>query len=180
MSAISASTPVFIWAIKPSTGQRNWAHGFESRKDRNYRLVLWPLMSSDSHAAKSFRYDYAVIVRRRAAEELQCDYHFSLTPDGEEVAQQDRGAPDQEGREVTFFNGIVVRPFSPRGWCIKFPGTAIETMRADTVQDVYERVKERNLLGKAEKAPAPPPEPEPEPETIPQPRLRPGDLYGTR
>jgi hypothetical protein len=136
-------------------------------------------MNDEAAMARSHRYDLALIARRRGAEELppQYDYHFSLTPDGEEVAQQDRGAPDQAGREIQFFKNVIVRPYTPRGWCIRYPGTAIESTRGDSVEDAYQKCKERGLLSRAEAAP---PEPEPEPpqeveqEII---RIRPGDLF---
>ncbi len=182
MSAISASTLVFPYFLDPQTGQRIWLTSAETRTTRDDRKILFPLMDDDQAAAKSFRYDLALIMQRRFREEglgPQYDLHFALNPTGEEVARSGvTSAPTADNRQVMTYKGLLVRPYIPHGWCVHlFDGPRqLESVKGETIEGAVDKVYERNLQTKAEKAPAPPaPEP-PELEVARGPRLRPGDI----
>jgi hypothetical protein len=177
---ISASTSVFPFFIHPETSQRVWVASLESKRDtRTGRLILWPNLDDDPAAAQKFRYDYALVMQRRFREELppQYDVHFSLEPNGQEVDRAVNSSPDQAGRTPTPFKGLLVRPYNPRGWCVRLvrDGAQLESVKGETVEETAGKVIERNLFQYAEKAPAPP-SPEP-PKTQQAPyRKRPGSI----
>jgi hypothetical protein len=177
---ISASTSVFPFFFHPQTKQRVWIASLESKRDtRTGRLYLWPNLDDDPATAQKFRYDYALVMQRRFREELppQYDVHFSLEPNGQEVDRAVNSSPVQAGRTATPFKGVLVVPGNGNPhWFVRYPGTAIESTRGDSVEDAYSKCVERGLLQHAERAPEEPPAP---PLTAAQrgiPRIRPGSL----
>ncbi len=177
--SISAATFVFPFFFHPQTKQRVWIASLESKRDtRTGRLYLWPNLDDDPTVAQKFRYDYALVMQRRFRDELppQYDVHFALEPNGQEVDRAVNSSPDQAGRTPTPFKGVLVVPGNGNQfWFVRYPGTAIESTRGDSVEDAYNKCVERGLLQHAEKAPEEPPTPPP---TAAQhaPRIRPGSL----
>lgn len=184
MSAISGTTPVFLWVIHPQNGQRIWLHKTETVRNRNNDFVLKPIWDDEDRFAKSYQYSVALIVKRRLESEgvssfAAHDVRFSLTPDGEQIASgSTTSAPTSDNRQIMHYRGVLVRPFNPRGWCVHlYDGPRqLESVKGDTIEDVVEKVFERNLQGKAEKAPTQP-APDPTKAAVTAgPRLRPGDI----
>lgn len=178
---ISASTFVFPFFIHPQTSQRVWIASLDSKRDtRTGRLILWPNLDDDPAAAQKFRYDYALLMQRRFREELPREYdvHFAVEhPNGEEAERVINSSPGQASRTATPFKGVLVVPGNGNPhWFVRYPGTAIESTRGDSVEDAYNRCVERGLLQHAEQAPEPPAPPPTAAQQGPIHRIRPGSL----
>jgi hypothetical protein len=162
-----------------------WVAGIDTVQNRLGEKILKPVLDNDPHAAQSFRYDIAIIAKRRFEFEGCIDsflysFHCSLTATGEEVASGNTtSAPQADGRVIMQYRGLLVHPgYGNAFWWVKFPGTAIESVKGNTPEDAVNRVFERNLQDKAEKCAA-----QPEPEAVPsasrkpfEGRVRPGSL----
>jgi hypothetical protein len=179
--SVNAATFVFPFFFHPQTKQRVWIASLESKRDaRTGRLVLWPNLDDDPALAQKFRYDYALVMQRRFREELppQYDVHFAfLEPNGQEVERAVGSSPDKNGRTATPFKGVLVVPGNGNSfWYVRYPGTAIESTKGDSVEDAYNKCVERGLLQHAEKAPEPPTPPPTQAQQGPIHRIRPGSL----
>jgi len=179
MSSISQNTYVYPWFY--NNGQRVWISAVESKRNlKTGALVLWPLLDDDPSRAQKYLYSYALVMKRRFSEELpsQYDVHFSLTATGEEVARGEiNSSPDRDSRVIMSYKGLLVHPGNGnKFWWVKFPGTTIESIKAETPEEAVEKTIERNLFQYAEKAPAEA-VPEPEVKKVPAgPRVRPGSF----
>lgn len=189
MSYISSNTSVFIWIHHPpNSGQRAWLGAYTTPRNQLGEIFLKPEFFDDPREAKSFKYEFALIVKRRLENEGYMNpnfyaFHFSLNPTGEEVAGgSTTSAPDKDGRVVMQYRGLLVQPGRDVNigpcWFVKFPGQAIESVRGTTPEVAVDKTYERNLQHLAEQAP--PPEPEPEAPSAPttpfEGRLRPGSI----
>jgi hypothetical protein len=178
--SVNAATFVFPFFFHPQTKQRVWIASLESKRDAGTgRLVLWPNLDDDPALAQKFRYDYALVMQRRFRDELppQYDVHFAfLEPNGQEVERVVNSSSNQASRTTTPFKGVLVVPGNGNPhWFVRYPGTAIESTRGDSVEDAYSKCVERGLLQYAERAPKEPTPPTPT-QQGPVHRIRPGSL----
>jgi len=188
MSSINGQTNVYLWTYHPpNSGQRVWLAGTDTVQNRLGEKILKPVLDNDPHAAQSFRYDIAIIAKRRFESEgcidpFQYSFHCSLTATGEEVASGNTtSAPDKDNRVVMHYKGVTVRPYIPRGWCVHLHDgpRQLESAKGDTIEEVVEKVIDRGQLKFAEKFE----QQQPEPESVPSApkksfngRIRPGSI----
>jgi hypothetical protein len=183
---IGPSTTVYAWICNPpNSGERVWLAAHETVRNQLGELVIKPEFDDDPREAKPMAYSTALILKRRLESEGVIgkglyDVHFSLHPTGDEVgAGHTTAAPTDDNRVVMQYRGLLVRPGIDvkhgRVWYVKFPGTAIESIRGATIEEAVDKCYERNLQDKAEQAPAPPPAPPEQPakKTF-EGRIRPG------
>jgi hypothetical protein len=189
MSAINGQTNVYLWTYHPpNSGQRVWVAGTDTVQNRLGEKILNPILDTDPHAAESFRYDIAIIAKRRFESEGCIDpflysFHCSLTATGEEVAAGNTtSAPDKDNRVVMHYKGVTVRPYIPRGWCVHlYDGPRqLESVKGDTIEEAVDKVIDRGQLKFAEKFE----QQQPESKVVPSApkksfngRIRPGSMY---
>ena len=185
---IGPNTKVYPWVYHPPiSGQRVWIASYETVRNKVGDLVIDPKLDGDPREAMGLPYQAALILKRRLESEGVISHlyavRFSLHPTGDEVgAGNTNSAPTDDNRTVMVYRGLLVRPGigvnHGRCWFVKFPGTAIESVRGHTPEEAVNTVYERGLQDKAEQAPPPPPAPEPPaPKKNHGARIRPGDLY---
>jgi len=146
-------------------------------------------MDDDQAFAKKFKYEFFLTIRRRFREEglppQYGDLRASLSPTGEEIDSgvSSQSAPDEDGRVVMSFRGLLARPGRDvqhgKVWYVKFPGQEINSFRGESPEDVVNKVYERGekFVALAEKAPAEPPEPNKvQQQQASGPRVRPGSF----
>ena len=185
---IGPDTKVYPWVYHPPiSGQRVWIASYETVRNKVGDLVIDPKLDGDPREAMGLPYQAALILKRRLESEGVISHlyavRFSLHPTGDEVgAGNTNSAPTDDNRTVMVYRGLLVRPGigvnHGRCWFVKFPGTAIESVRGHTPEEAVNTVYERGLQDKAEQAPPPPPAPEPTatPQRNYGARVRPGDL----
>jgi hypothetical protein len=173
---ISASTRVHLVAF--THNGKCWLSKVATGRNKRGDIVLIPTWDDDPTQSQSVPLEHALIFRRRLKEESNVTVRFALSA-GESADFIEERATDipLNGRTPTPFKGVLVVPGNGNPhWFVRYPGTAIESTRGDSVEDAYNRCVERGLLQHAEKAPEEPPAP---PLTAAQrgiPRIRPGSL----
>jgi hypothetical protein len=186
MSDIAATTPVFIWVRDLETGKRLWVADTENVRNKRNVLVLKAALDNEDRFAKSFPFQLALVIKRRLESEglLHQSYKvsFSLSADGDPIAlRENTGSSGDDKRVSMNYRGLQATPgFDTRNhtpcWYVRFPGTAIESLRGATVEEVVDKAYERpDLLPHAERAPVQEEETE-EPRKPAGPRIRPGDF----
>ena len=173
---ISASTRVHLVAFTQG-GKKCWLSKVATGRNKRGDLVLTPTWDDDSSQSQSLPFEHALIFQRRLKEESNVVVRFTLSA-GESADFVEERTADVSlgGRTPTPFKGVLVVPGNGNPhWFVRYPGTAIESTRGDSVEDVYNKCVERGLLPFAEKLPEEPPAPAP---SVAQrgPRIRPGSL----
>ena len=181
MNSINKSTPVHIFVVGNGIGH-HLVRPDTKRNDRG-EIVLWPVWSSELKDSRPLTYEMAHAFRERYTKEHKTQVHFTLQAGGEVVDDKTLVAQTEDHskrvamsyRDLLAVPGFDARNHTPCSF-VRFPGTAIESFKGPTVEEVVDRVYERpDLLPHAERAPAQVAETE-APRKPAGPRIRPGDL----
>lgn len=183
---VSRNTRFYLTIFPPNAPQQ-WLVNSQTVRDKNTgTLILWPDWSTDPSKARSMTYEYAVIFAERFQREQGHKVHMTLEAGSKEFLE-DSGSPSSNGqdeRTPVAHEGYVVRPAfnvreSRRCWVIRLHDERgdLEPIRADSPDEAVQKMKDRHLESKAERAiPAAPVETS-QPVAVPRgPRIRPGSF----
>jgi hypothetical protein len=184
MDSINKNTLVHIVAVT-SDGRRHHLVAPDTKRNERGEIILWPRWSDEARDSKPMTYEYAAMFRDRFwSEGNRAKVQFTLTAGSDDFVDESCQATQSEDhtkRAPMAYRGLVAVPgFDARNqtavWFVRFPGTAIESIRGNTPEEAVDKAYERpDLLPHAEKAPAPP-APEPPKVQYAGPRLRPGSI----
>jgi hypothetical protein len=183
--SLSYDTKVFITAHYGGT--QYWLMSAENQRDNRGRLILQGRWAINPAEAKSMTLELATVYRRRFLEETHAETHFTLNASASaEYVEEPNGssAQGEDGRVPTAYRGLLARPgidvrAGTRVWfCKTFDGPMqLEPVRGDSPEEAVNKVFDRGLQDRAEKAPVPQ---APQQSQVSQkpagPRVRPGDL----
>jgi hypothetical protein len=158
---ISASTRVHLVAF--TQNGKCWLSKVATGRNKRGDIVLTPTWDDDPSQSQSVPFEHALIFQRRLKEESNVTVRFALSAgESADLIEEREADVSPGGRTPTPFKGLLVRPYNPRGWCVRLvrDGAQLESVKGETVEETADKVIERNLFQYAEKAPVPPP-PEP-------------------
>jgi hypothetical protein len=172
---ISASTRVHLVAF--SQNGKCWMSKVATGRNKRGDLILIPTWDDDPSQSQSVPFEHALIFQRRLKEESNVTVRFALSAgESADLIEEREADVSRVGRTPTPFKGVLVVPGNGNSfWYVRYPGTAIESTKGDSVEDAYNKCVERGLLQYAEKAPAPPPPEPPKTQQAPY-RKRPGSI----
>jgi len=156
---ISASTRVHVtwtdpqglkYMVKPDTTRNNLGE-----------IVFHPLWSYEARDSRPISYELAVSLRERVWNEARIKLHFTLSAGDSQFIEDTflpAEPPTKDERVPMMYRGIVAVPgihvTHGRCWFVRFLGTAIESIRGNSPEEVIDKVYARpDLLPFAEKAP---------------------------
>jgi len=178
MSTINRNSLVHLVATA-TNGKRCYVTQLGTKRNSRGELVLDAQFDDDASNSQSMPYEHALIVKRRMRDEHNVFVRFTQSAGdlADFIDESEGNSSPESSRVVTPCKGLLVRPYNPRGYCIRLvrDGAQLESVKGETVEETADKVIERNLFQYAEKAPAPPPEPS-ETQQAPSYRKRPGSI----
>ena len=184
MSDLSSNTRVHICGIR-TDGKRQYLVKPEVNRNAKGEYQLWPLWSDFPKDSQSMSLEYALIFRDRMRREHGAVIHFTLKAGDESFIEfrEPEETTDHTKRVPMAYKGLIATPgFDTRSqtpcWYVRFPGTAIESLPRQHVEEVgYKALERQDLLPYAERAPEAPKQQTVVHDEAPAgPRMRPGDL----
>lgn len=190
MNDISADRLVHVVFLFPD-GRRVWfSHTDRRQHPKTFQWITQPIADDDPRKSRPMRYDVAFMAAKRWREEFGYNVRLALEQFGEFIDEPEQSTPAMAERtpkhaSVAGVGDILIVPGSDRFWYVRFPGSAIESLKGNTpeeAQDAFEKmVAYRPELAKWVERYVPPPAQAQAPATQQEPqqpmyRRRPGDI----
>jgi hypothetical protein len=126
-----------------TNGNRIWfSHTDRRQHPRTFEWQTVPVADDDPRQSRPMRYDMALMAAKRWREEFHYSVRLALEQYGEFIDEPEQATPALAERtpKHAIVNGIdiLVIPGSDRFYYVRFPGSAIESLKGNTPEEAVD------------------------------------------